>query len=635
MAVVEARGVACALQLLKQTTRPNFDTNGRSELEEFGLNHTTQPALDLSQQRGFLFSPGTVPLLCRGLVLNASLQYVELRGTAVDEFGAQCFGHVLRYNQSITALGLGSNEIGAAGAGFLADGLRYNTTLQRLDVSNNTLKSRGVSELVKCGLGKLLVLDLRGNKMGSEGAAALSRALATTTSLRELRVDGNKLGDEGARQIAEAVRVNGSLEVLHAKQNGIAHNGGHALLSALCEHTSLRSLDVGQNRVFSAAVEVSRLLDTANQLRNLSLAANFVGIEHIAIIAEHIPSAKTLACVNVSGNMLRAAGGSLLLESLLQSSALRHLAMKDCEMHFDERLATLLLQLLKSCTTLESLEIAGNDLGEAVTVSLAQTLEALPNPRSLRALDLSRCNVGPRAVTLLMGITGDMQNFTSLRLAGNDVTDDTMAIICGVLRRTSGMGSVGALDLSDNRLTVGVEKLLCELVLVSPKLAGIKLSGTTLGAGLDGNILDRRAASALLRQYNAQNSTYNGDLWRRFGAPDAVDSEDAFGDPPPAVEREPDIPGLVWPLDSYDPHDRVANNIGGFAITEQQLRQRFNTLDPQGTGFLHRDLFRQLYEQVESYGVPLQDDYLDTLLGESPLMTFNEFCILMLKLVQR
>ena len=80
---------------------------------------------------------------------------------------------------SLQRLGLGGNELGAAGAGALCPALGRLTGLQRL--------------------------GLAGNMLGEQGAAALAPAVALLSDLRRLDLSNNRIGRGGAMAVVSSV----------------------------------------------------------------------------------------------------------------------------------------------------------------------------------------------------------------------------------------------------------------------------------------------------------------------------------------------------------------------------------------------------------------------------------------------
>ena len=97
-------------------------------------------------------------------------------------------------------------------------------------------------------------LDLSGNKLGPEGAAALAPAIAVSASVTELNLYQNYIKDEGVTAICEALQSN--------------------------KETKLASLDIGFNSIGPAgAKSVAAMAAVVASLTSLNLAENNLGGE--------------------------------------------------------------------------------------------------------------------------------------------------------------------------------------------------------------------------------------------------------------------------------------------------------------------------------------------------------------------
>ena len=72
-------------------------------------------------------------------------------------------------------------------------------------------------------------LELYGNKIGAEGAKALSTALPMMTSLVTLDLGYNSIGADGAKALSTALPMMTSLVTLYLSGNSIGDDGAKAL----------------------------------------------------------------------------------------------------------------------------------------------------------------------------------------------------------------------------------------------------------------------------------------------------------------------------------------------------------------------------------------------------------------------
>ena len=110
--------------------------------------------------------------------------------------GASIVSHALTHNTSLVEMSLGNNRIGDEGARHLASALVHNATLEMLDLENNGIGPAGtvaIANALERDNNSLQWLVLSENPIGDEGAQALLRCIANTTSLDHLQKSNHSL----------------------------------------------------------------------------------------------------------------------------------------------------------------------------------------------------------------------------------------------------------------------------------------------------------------------------------------------------------------------------------------------------------------------------------------------------------
>jgi len=127
---------------------------------------------------------------------------------------------VLRVHPTLEKLNLRNNVIGNEGGVSLATALAVNSTLQVLNLENNVLDDEVACRLAAAlkdnkGL-KLKRLWLAENRIGTQGAVELARALRVSSSLEGLFLSGNQLIEEPAgSEFVLALDYNTTLQLLY------------------------------------------------------------------------------------------------------------------------------------------------------------------------------------------------------------------------------------------------------------------------------------------------------------------------------------------------------------------------------------------------------------------------------------
>jgi len=84
--------------------------------------------------------------------------------------------------------------------------------------------------------------------------------------------------------------------------------------------------------------------------------------------------------------------------------------------------------------------------------------------------------------------------------------------------------------------------------------------------------------------------------------------------------------------------EELENNIGGLAVTDNKLRELFNSLDTSGNGTLSPDEIKEYIRGREHYGLPPTEEELNKKVASyhkgSGEVTFEEFAAIVLHLAR-
>jgi hypothetical protein len=202
-------------------------------------------------------------------------------------------------------------------------------------------------------LGRLVALDLLGNRMGDDaviavsdglsgsalatlkldwnligesGAAALATALASNRTLVELGLLGNRIGDAGAGHIGAALRTNRCLSKLYLGANGISDDGARALALSLSVNGALSELGLWSNAIGDdGAACLGRTGLVANAaLRALDLDNNRIGDDGACALCEGLAANTTLAALLLGRNAISNRGAAAIAAAL-RAEAVPHM----------------------------------------------------------------------------------------------------------------------------------------------------------------------------------------------------------------------------------------------------------------------------------------------------------------------
>lgn len=94
-----------------------------------------------------------------------------------------------------------------------------------------------------------VVVDLRGQNLGDDGAKKVARELKGNRTVKRLRLGGNGIWDAGAIALAVAMGNNSTLEVLGLGNNKVSDAGAIALAAMLEQNSTLKWLHLDSNEL--------------------------------------------------------------------------------------------------------------------------------------------------------------------------------------------------------------------------------------------------------------------------------------------------------------------------------------------------------------------------------------------------
>lgn len=304
-----------------------YDTDLEESFEEEKDFHKTQEEIYLKTCRQLNIPP--VSRFLRELCTNT----VDLQHYGIGDSGVVAVSSALARNITITKLNLCDNGISHMGANALADMLKDNCFISQLDVSENRLGTKGV----KC-LGEMLNENVCLQNLGLENCGLHERDMpmlllkSNRIHLIVLNLKGNELGDEGAIMLGSFLSANSSLEVLNLSWNAIHLRGIAAISKGLKANTVLQNLDISRNSISNeGATEIAEVLAMNKSLRVLDVSNCGFKETGVQAISEGLSTNTTLNTLKIGRNRFHVYGVYKLLKEIRKqtSSALKTLDMDD------------------------------------------------------------------------------------------------------------------------------------------------------------------------------------------------------------------------------------------------------------------------------------------------------------------
>ncbi|GJN29181.1 hypothetical protein PR202_gb17378 [Eleusine coracana subsp. coracana] len=345
------------------------------------------------------------------LQINTTLKALNLSGNSIGDEGAKCLSDILVENVGIQKLLLNSTNIGDEGAKAISNMLKKNKTIRILQLSNNTIEYSGFASIAEALLEnnairslylKLVThnpvafheIHLHGNGIGNEGVRELMSALsAHKGKITVVDIGNNNIGSEGLRPVAELIKRTKSLLWFSLYMNDISDEGAEKVADALKHNKTISTIDLGGNNIHSKGV---------------------------CAIAETLKENAVLSTLDLSYNPIGPDGVKALCDVLKFHGKIQTLKLGWCQIGVPG--AEFIADCLKYNTTLSTLDLRANGLGDDGAICLARSFKIINE--SLRSLDLGFNEIrddGAFALAQALKANEDLA-VTSLNLSNNFFT---------------------------------------------------------------------------------------------------------------------------------------------------------------------------------------------------------------------
>ena len=259
----------------------------------------------------------------------AHVEQIDLSGSKIfAEETADFTARVVPHLGNITALDMRDNRMGPNGWAALQAGLaEHCPKLIAIELSENLVRDAGArTAAVYLKSGRPIdFIGLGSNGLTHLAATVLRPALAHAAHLTDLRLEFNALGDEGCVTLARGVARCPSLRQLNLSDNAIGDDGAVALCEMIerAEH-ELEFLNVSVNRIGArGAAAVSEMLTRTRHLQNLDIANNPLTDGGAALLAAGVPHWASLEildliCVDVPDSVVATIAENLKHNNVLK-----------------------------------------------------------------------------------------------------------------------------------------------------------------------------------------------------------------------------------------------------------------------------------------------------------------------------
>eukprot|EP01080_Neovahlkampfia_damariscottae_P001028 gene1028-9932_t len=344
--------------------------------------------------------------LATALEHNSNIKIINLQRTKIGVAGLKQLESYIARNKTIVEVKLAFNSIGDAGVESLKKCLGENFSIRTIDLSFNNIGKKGAQSIAEaltknCETAEsktdwkdmvssieygITDLNLNGNNIRAEGAKYLSESVAKISTLTTFNISANKLEPDGVKYIADSLKTNESIHTLVLNDNNMGTTGLKYLVDALKEGGEVKDGDDDDERC-----NIKHLIVRGNKLGlHAKLENKQSGNVGMKALRDMLKINQKIELLDFEDNALCNEDMKLFCEGLKYNTSVKHLLLSNNDIG-DDGSKTIASYLLRTCPSLESLELAGNKIGSKGLSSLCAALEKII---SLKSLDLSENKFG-------------------------------------------------------------------------------------------------------------------------------------------------------------------------------------------------------------------------------------------------
>lgn len=211
------------------------------------------------------------------------------------------------------------------------------------------------------------------------GVSVLAQALKVNTSVEEIYIQGNDGGDVGVKSLCDALLERpGPIKTLDIGNNTMTEEGAQNL-AKLLKAKQLVELDVYNNDFGDAGMyQIAGSLKDNKSLTSLDLGGNNVGADGMKALASAIKNCDTLRVLELSYNPMGPEGAKAIAEVSKYDLQLETLKVGWCKIGSGDG-AKAIGDLIMFNTTISSLDLRGNNLGDEGAISIARSMKEHDN----------------------------------------------------------------------------------------------------------------------------------------------------------------------------------------------------------------------------------------------------------------
>eukprot|EP01130_Rhizamoeba_saxonica_P014345 TRINITY_DN6261_c0_g1_i1.p1 TRINITY_DN6261_c0_g1~~TRINITY_DN6261_c0_g1_i1.p1 ORF type:complete len:985 (-),score=209.62 TRINITY_DN6261_c0_g1_i1:42-2996(-) len=430
---------------------------------------------------------------------NTSVNYLDLSDNKTfDDKSAKAMGEWISTTQhGIRYINISNCNVQKRGMVAIMEGLSQNainlSTLQTLITSNNRYDKEGSSALANLLKHPNIIatLNISGCSI-SLSTIFESLALGQSTQLRSLDISENKITKKDSLDpISDYLNTSTSLNQFRCNSvEGFTNDHFYRLFSAISSNFELERVAISfsdNNLGEEGAKIVMSLAAQIQKITFMDLSSNNFGGEGLAIISEGLAYAQSLESLILDHNVRRRNGADSAIDALTNlcysECPLSHLSLQGSRgKSFGPGLTRFLFALVGN-DSIKSINITGNEMGDAAGLALSKFLQSNHALKSLKwdsnettSLGFSQFLSGLKRNRTLTYMQLPMKDITAAYQNDPEKLETTLNDIQKCLRRNqSGLMKFGEDDFGEDfghQVEVGLQREDIERMCVAVRLTG-------------------------------------------------------------------------------------------------------------------------------------------------------------------
>lgn len=417
---------------------------------------------------------------CRKSFSNRSLSLKE-NGLGLESM--KIISKILKNNSHFCRLNLSKNYIGEQGLDHLIKCLKKTTSIVSVDLSSNNISIEGSSKFFTIlqeneNIISINFSSLEGfhrNRIGTQGAIAVSRYIQTNKVLTHLNIGDTSIGKEGFEHIIQGIAHNKALFFLDISHNGIVFNTIDGFCQALIT-TKIQELNLSGNKIGDKSCEIfgkmlSGKLEKSSLLTRLDLSLCEISSVGAMSIFESLQNNASIVELNFDGNDIGKQIGRHIGRCIHINGTLKLLSLNNCNLK-DENIVKI-CEGLSLNTALQKVSLCKNNISNLGAFYVA---EMLTRNEKLLFLDLSHNLIKNKGGVAIAKALRKNCTIEKLSFTENSFKSETGRLLSEVTRSKKNLLKI---DLLKNQINLKYVKeikdnlmknSLSYKILLSPKL---------------------------------------------------------------------------------------------------------------------------------------------------------------------